>query len=450
MKSLLEKVNSKLNAQGGFLKAVSVLVGGTAFAQLIGFLCLPFLTRLYSPEDYSILGVYIAIVSILSVISCLRFDIAIPIPQQEDEGKALLLLALLSNTIFFIVLYFALFLIHPFIQDFKIIKQLSYWIWLVPFGVYISGLYSALQYWATRHKRFKDIARTRMTQAVFGNGTSLATGVIWGGFWGLILGQILNFSGGLIKLAVSAKKDLSLVKSSPLKDTFSKYSNFPKYSTFEALANTSAIQLPLIIIASFVIGPEVGYLMMAMKIMGLPMTLIGGSVSQVYLAEAPNKYKENKLKEYTEEVLKKLMKISCLILFGSIFLYALIPLILGSNWSRTGELIIFMAPWFAMQFIASPISMVMHIKNLQKAMLVLTISGLFLRLFFIWYTSLYYKEFIVEAYILSSFVFYITCYLVFSNFVGIKLKDHMEILKSNIIFIIPVFLFYFTVIGVFI
>ena len=83
MKSLLDKINAKLNAQGGFFKAVSVLVGGTAFAQLIGFICLPILTRLYTPEDYSVLGVYVAIVSILSVVSCLRFEIAIPIAKSD-------------------------------------------------------------------------------------------------------------------------------------------------------------------------------------------------------------------------------------------------------------------------------------------------------------------------------------------------------------------------------
>lgn len=413
MKSLLEKVNAKLNAQGGFLKAVSVLVGGTAFAQLIGFLCLPFLTRLYSPEDYSILGVYIAMVSILSVISCLRFDIAIPIPQQEDEGKALLLLALLSNTIFFVVLYFALFLIYPFIQDFKIIKQLSYWIWLVPFGVYISGLYSALQYWATRHKRFKDIARTRMTQAVFGNGTSLATGAIWGGFWGLILGQILNFSGGLIKLAISAKKDLSLVKSSPLKDTFSKYSNFPKYSTFEALANISAIQLPLIIIASFVIGPEVGYLMMAMKVLAIPSALIGVSLAQVYLSEAPLYYKKQQLYKYTLTIQLKILK---LIIFPFIILALISPyiftIIFGEQWKELGFFVLMLIPSCFMQLQSSPISMALHVIGQQKIALWLQFFGFVIRVLFLSLVMLYDEKLFLVYYALSSFIFYVVYYFV--------------------------------------
>lgn len=422
MKSLLEKVNAKLNAQGGFLKAVSVLVGGTAFAQLIGFLCLPFLTRLYSPEDYSILGVYIAMVSILSVISCLRFDIAIPIPQQEDEGKALLLLALLSNTIFFVVLYLALFLIHPFIQDFKIIKQLSYWIWLVPFGVYISGLYSALQYWATRHKRFKDIAQTRMTQAVFGNGTSLATGAIWGGFWGLILGQILNFSGGLIKLAISAKKDLSLVKSNPLKDTFSKYSHFPKFSTFEALANTSATQLPLIIIASVALGPEVGYLMMAMKILMVPMGLIGSSISQVYLADVNNH--KRSLYKYTIKIIVKIFKLALVPFFVLMLVSpALCGYIFGSDWSTVGKYISLMTPWFFMQILYSPISMALHVVGRSKEAMFLQIFGFVLRVLLLFVFSAYYIDHVVSYYIFSGFFYYLLCILYVLYVLKVRFKN---------------------------
>ncbi|WP_180085929.1 oligosaccharide flippase family protein [Acinetobacter sp. YH12145] len=412
MKSLLDKVNAKLNVQGGFLKAVSVLAGGTAFAQLIGFVCLPILTRLYTPEDYSVLGVYVAIVAILAVISCLRFDIAIPIPENENDGKALLLLSFLSNTIFSIILYVVLFISYPYIQHYKIIDQLSYWIWLIPLGVFVSGFYSALQYWATRHKRFKDIAKTRITQAISGNTASLAGGMLSVGFGGLIIGQLLNFSGGLFKLAVSAKKDLAVVKSSPLKTTFAKYSNFPKYSTFEALANTSAIQLPLIIIASFLIGPEVGYLMLAMKVLGIPMGLIGSAMSQVYLSHAPAYHQKGELFEYTKSILRKILK---LVIFPFLILLLISPYIFGyifgTQWADIGYYISAMIPWYFMQMLSSPVSMSLHIIEEQKIALILQIFGFFIRVIILLILALYFSKYISEYYILSGFIFY-TVYMV--------------------------------------
>lgn len=408
MKSLLDKVNAKLNAQGGFLKAVSVLVGGTAFAQLIGFLCLPILTRLYTPEDYSVLGVYVAIVAILAVISCLRFDIAIPIPENENDGKALLLLSFLSNTIFSIILYAVLFISYPYIQHYKIIDQLSYWIWLIPLGVFVSGFYSALQFWATRHKRFKDIAKTRMTQAISGNAASLAGGMFSVGFGGLIVGQFLNFSGGLFKLAVSAKKDLAVVKSSPLKATFAKYSNFPKYSTLEALANVSAIQLPLILLASYLIGPTVGYLMLAMKVLGVPMGLIGSAFSQVYLANA-NQYLENqKLYFYTKSIIFKIFKLTIIpfLLLAIISPFAF-GYVFGEKWEEVGLYILAMLPWYFMQILSSPVSMSLHVINEQKIALKLQVIGFFLRVIFLSIVLVFMIDYSIFYYFFSGFIFYL-------------------------------------------
>lgn len=408
MKSLLDKVNAKLNAQGGFLKAVSVLVGGTAFAQLIGFLCLPILTRLYTPEEYSVLGVYVAIVAILAVISCLRFDIAIPIPENENDGKALLLLSFLSNIIFSIILYLLLFISYPYIQHYKIIDQLSYWIWLIPLGIFVSGFYSALQFWATRHKRFKDIAKTRMTQAISGNTASLAGGVFSVGFGGLIVGQLLNFSGGLFKLAISAKKDLATIKSSPLRATFVKYSNFPKYSTFEALANVSALQLPLILLASYLVGPTVGFLMLAMKVLGVPMGLIGSTFSQVYLANASDHLANHTLYTYTKLVIFKIFKITA-IPFGLIAITSpfIFGYIFGEQWSDVGLYVLAMLPWYFMQILSSPVSMALHVIGKQKIALRLQIFGFILRVIGLFIVIIIIIDISYFYYFFSGFIFYL-------------------------------------------
>jgi len=413
VKSLLVKINNKLNAQGGFLKAVSVLVGGTAFAQLIGLICLPILTRLYSPDDYAVLGIYIAIVSILSVIACLRLEIAIPIPEKDEEAKSLLILSLLTNFFIVLILYLILFFLNPILQNFYIIKKLSIWIWFVPLGVFLSGLYSALQYWSTRRKRFKDIAQTRMTQAICNNGASLSVGFFTGGFWGLILGQLFSFSGGLLKLGYGTYKDVMQVKkNTELKVVLHKYQDFPKYSTFEALANTSAIQLPLILIASFLVGPEVGYLMLAMKVLGIPMGLIGSAMSQVYLSHAPTYYQKGELFEYTISILKKILK---LVILPFLILLIISPYIFGyifgKEWASVGYYISAMVPWYFMQILSSPVSMSLHIVGKQKIALFLQIFGFFVRVILLLMVASYFNKGILVYYVLSGFLFY-TIYMI--------------------------------------
>ena len=80
----------------GLVKSTGVLVGGTAFAQALTILVLPILTRLYTPDDFSLLAVYTAILAIVSSVACLRFEIAIPLPSSDDVAIRLVCLALLS------------------------------------------------------------------------------------------------------------------------------------------------------------------------------------------------------------------------------------------------------------------------------------------------------------------------------------------------------------------
>lgn len=407
MKSLLDKVNAKLNAQGGFLKAVSVLVGGTAFAQVLGFIFLPVLTRVYSPEDYSILGIYIAIVSIVSVIACFRFEIAIPIAKEQTEAKALFYLSLLSNFTLTLFLYILLFLFYPKLKQYFIVEQLSVWIWLIPLGVFLSGLYSALQYWSTRGKKFKLIAQTRITQSIFSNSISLWVGLQSGAFFGLILGQLFSSGGGVLRLGHDTFRDIRNIPFISLKDVAFKYQNFPKYSSFEALANICAVQLPLIIIASIMIGPKVGYLMLAMKVLGIPMGLVGGAMSQVYLSQAPTFYQKGQLYQYTISILKKIFKI---VIVPFIVLAMISPyifgFIFGENWNGLGYYVLAMIPWYFMQIISSPVSMALHILGKQKTALKLQLFGFVLRVFVLLLLVSFCMDMVITYYIFSGFLFY--------------------------------------------
>lgn len=409
IKSLLDKIETRLNAQGGFLKAVSILVGGTAFAQVIGFVSLPILTRLYSPEDYSILGIFIAIVSILAVISSLRLDIAIPIPDKIEDAKALVIMALIINIIFTLLLYIFLLIIYPYIKFSSIIQQLSIWIWLIPLVSLLSSIYSTLQYWAVRRKRFREIAKTIVTQSFLNNGISLVLGVNSASTMGLILAQVSSFSGGSIRLSISAYRDLKISKTSNFKDVFSKYKNFPKFSTIEALANTSAIQVPLIIIASFVIGPEVGYLMLSMKILGIPMGLIGSSMSQVYLSHAPKYYEKGEIYQYTIEITKRIFILSVIpFLFIAILSPYFSETIFGSEWKKIGYYISLMVPWYFMQILSSPISMSLHIIGEQKVALFIQIFGLIIRVLILIVVFAFFNDPIygIIYYVGSGFLFY--------------------------------------------
>lgn len=392
------------------VKNIGILVGGTAFSQLISLLALPILTRLYTPEDFTVLATFSSILALLTVVSCLRFEIAIPMPKKQEIAMQLFLLSIISVICITILVSVALFLWGEYFDELTNNRMQGYY-WLIPIGVFCAGFYKALQYWMTREKNFKLVAKTRMTQAVSGAAFQIGFGSFGLAPTGLLIGQILNSGAGvyglLRHLIKSNKGFLFAFSHHDLKNTFKRYDRFPKISTWEALFNSAGIQLPILIIASLLIGEEAGFLMLAMRLLSAPLGLIGGSVSQVYLSEAPERYHQGKLKQFTIKTVLALAKVGFLPLaaIGVLSPY-LVPLVFGEEWQRTGILISWMIPWFFMQFITSPVSMSLHISGFQKAALFLQVFGLCIRGGGVFYVALFHQYWTSEFYAVSSFAFY--------------------------------------------
>lgn len=56
----------------------------------------PILTRLYSPEAFGFLAIFISITSIVGVIACMRYELAIMLLKSDEKAANLLALCLLS------------------------------------------------------------------------------------------------------------------------------------------------------------------------------------------------------------------------------------------------------------------------------------------------------------------------------------------------------------------
>lgn len=400
-----------------FFRSVLVLVGGTAFAQGLTVLILPALTRLYTPDDFSTLAVYASLLALFGSVACLRYEIAISLPEDDRDGVALMVLALASAALWGLVTGCLLYFFGE--RFFELIghPELTPFLWLLPLGVWLQGSYSALQYWASRKKQFGKVARTRLGQAVTGATTQVALGWASVAPLGLVLGHFLNSCAGVIGLGTSAIKDhsqtIASVTPRQLRKIAREYSRFPKYSTFESLANASAMQLPVILIAALAVGPEAGYLLLATRVMAAPMGLIGNSIAQVYLSGAPAQKRNGSLDYFTASVISGLMNTGVgPLVFVGIIAPSVFPLVFGEEWRRAGELISWMTPWFVMQFISSPVSMVLHVTNSQNIALYLQLFGLVFRTTLVLAAFLLSPGVAVEVYAVSGFVFYCAYFLV--------------------------------------
>lgn len=443
MDSKVGKESTKSN--NSFIRSVGVLISGTAFAHGITALALPVLARLYTPSDFSALAVFTSILSIIVVAACLRFDVAVAMPNHDKDAFALLVLSLLCAFTFALLLLPLALLFSEQISTWFNQPKLGNYLWLIPVGVFLAGCYSAIQSWLVRKKEFPMIARNRVVQSAAATGTQVGLGFAGAGIFGLLLGTVMNTGAACVLLAYRIvrheKKMLRSVTWEGIRSVAIEYQRYPKFSTLEALTNSAAIQVPIIMIAALAVGPEAGYITMAMYVIQAPMSLFGTAIAQVYLSRAPTEHRDGKLREFTTEILGGLFKTGVgPLIFVGITSPLVFPFIFGDQWSRAGHLVAWMTPWFIMQFLVSPISMALHVAGHQKTALNIQNIGFVLRVIAVWIAAKWFKNDIAEVYALSGFVFYLMYLIIVLKLLKIEIFNIKSKVQKAIFPIVSWFL----------
>jgi len=414
MANLIQSVGNKLRDPRGFIGPVMILAGGTAGAHLITAGALIVIARLYSPAALGALGMFSSIVYTFSVAICLRFEVAILLPDDEEEARDVFRLAMLSAVGLSVVLAIPILITgRQFYVDVGL-GPIADYVQYVPLAWCTVGAYAALQNWYVRKKQYRYLASTRIAQSASAATVQIGSGLVQPVPLGLIAGFIMNSGAAAVLLGLRYWREIKRSAVVPvrmsfarLRSAFKQYSVYPKYSIWEALANSGAIQLPVLLIGAMTAAEEVGYLLLALSVIQAPIALFGNAVAQVFIAQAPAKYRAGELREFTIMTLAGLLKAGAvpLVMIG-IFAPLLFPYIFGDEWSRSGVLVAWMTPWFILQFLAMPVSLALHVTGHQGRVAALQVFGLFFRLGSVWIVLEVAPEFGLEAYALSGAIFY--------------------------------------------
>ncbi len=146
----------QLVSKSEFTKNTFILVIGTIIAQSIPLLLHPFLRRIYSPEDFGAMAVYLNIFGMLTIVSALRYEATIVLPKNNNEAANILSLTFIINIIFSsILLLIILFLKNEIVYFLNFPEKYSNYLYLLPFICSIFGIYQSINYWLIRQKAFK-------------------------------------------------------------------------------------------------------------------------------------------------------------------------------------------------------------------------------------------------------------------------------------------------------
>lgn len=334
-------------------------------------LAAPVLTRLYTPEDFGLLAIFTALLALLTVVASGRYELAIPLPESDQDAANITLIAL-GIVIGITAVSLVVFLTWPYeIANIMNAPELASYLWLIPLGVFFVGSYQVFNKWAVRSKRFGSIAKTRLYQSI---GTlAVQLGGFKFGSPALLFGHAAGQGIGGAGLGIPAFKR-SEFKSCTLQDMWQqakRYRAFPIYSTWTGLFNTASLQLaPILFVVLF--GTTVaGLYALTLRILAMPGSLIGNAVGSVFLSEAPAAKRNGTLPALVARLHSRLamagaMPLAVLLFFGP----DLFAFVFGEQWRQAGVYAQWMAPWIYLQFQWSPLSMLASVLELQKQALV--------------------------------------------------------------------------------
>lgn len=431
---ILDRIKN-LYPRGHFARNVITLAGGTAGGQILVVLASPILTRLYTPEDFGVLATFISIFSLLLIINSLRYELAIPIAEDDKTAASVLILVFVLVVLTSAAFALGFWLLSDQIVNWVNTPGLKPYLWLLALCLMGAGFYQALTYWTIRKKAFAVLAQTKLVQGVWLVIVQMGLGVFSIGSGGLLAGYTVGQVAGSLALSrIAFRENKSIFEQVRLPDILEaakRFRRFPLFSSWSSLLNTGGLQLPPLFIAA-IYGPTVaGWFALSQRIIGIPMTVVGTSVGQVYFATASQLVHDNPngLPSFFNRTAGRLLLISFLpIAFIGISGPWLFEYVLGENWRVAGEFVQIMAPMFLAQFVVSTLAQTIIILERQDIQSLWDIARLVIVIGVFLVSALLQLEakWAISLYSISMVFTYITLFVLNRHILRVRMKENFN------------------------
>jgi len=374
-----------LKPQSEFTRNVLTLMTGTSIAQAIPIAISPILTRIYTPEDFGIFALYMSVAGLISVMATGRYELAIMLPKNDKDAAQVLMLSLMISFFVSLCSLIFVFIFNESITSLLKEPEISSWLYFIPLSVLLTGLYQSFYYWNNRQKKYKNLASTKVSQSIVTSSSNVSLGVASLGSSGLIFSSLIGQAISniiLIRLTLFSKRALTLkVDRLKIMALSRKYKKFPMINSLNAFVDQIRVAgINVLIIRLFGTG-TLGQFSLAWKMVQTPLSLISGSLSQVFYQKIARSEKKD-LYGLLRGYLQKSVMLSLPIFIG-IFLFSvdIFVFIFGVNWELAGQVASLLSPWLFFNFLSAPIAHIFIVLDRQDIVLKVALTYMIAPLF---------------------------------------------------------------------
>lgn len=369
-----------------YWRAVALVFSGTVLAQAIPLLGSLVIARIFVPAEFGVFTAWLGIAAIVGIFVTCRFEMALPL-EADGEPRAQAAMATVVTTLGMVALVVAVggaayllfadrlpalppVLLALFVPAFLVLAGSQIW-----------------QAWAAASGLFRALSAMRIVQAAAVTGLQIGVGLLAPSASTLAAAHISGVAIGIAVIMVWLPTRRLQGGLPAIRAFWSRYRKFPYFALPADTVNTTAAQLPLVIIAARFGADAAGFVALAFRTLGAPISLMGAAVLDVFKRRASSAWRERG--DCRAEYLETFRVLAAgSVLATVVFWFAgeeLFAVAFGERWRGAGEAAVLLLPLFALRFVASPLSFVFYVAEKQHVdlvwqvcLLVTTLAGLLL------------------------------------------------------------------------
>lgn len=374
---------------GEFSRNVLRLMTGTTIAQAVPVGISPVLTRIYTPQDFGILALFVSITSVFASVASARYEQAIVLPDSDEDALSIAALGLGIAVSISLVLLVSVVAFGDEVATLLGNQSLRGWLYLVPLTVLSMGIFNVLVYTNSRRKQFGEIATANIAKSIAMAIVQLSLGLFKAGPAGLILGHVassLASNARLFRRSLAFPELLRASKLTALRQNAIRYRDFPLYSMPGIFANTLSLNAASVLISGFFGVATLGQYALVQRVMTAPATLVGTAIGQVFYQRAAEQMRDHRTANAAFTSALSRLALLSIVIFGVIYFVVddVFVFVFGPDWEAAGDMAQIMCPLFAVRFVASPLSMMNQVYGRNHVGLAVNLSLLTATIGIIW------------------------------------------------------------------
>lgn len=333
-------------------RALLKMLGSVTAVQIIGFVLLPLLGRLYTKEDYGILGTLMALVGLTTLLANGRYEQAISVAPVGGRIRLLRVAGIGINLTLTGILV-VLCLLAPQWLEGTDYERISPYLFVIPMTTLGSGLFAILAATANAQGQYGSLGLATLLQGYVNNALKVICGWRSMGVWGFATAFNTGLAVAALILGLRQRREewLRGVSLRRVRVAMWRYRSFPKYTIGQKVVSMlSSSILPLMLPAFYGTG-QIGIITMLFMITRRPVQVYSDATGRVYgrrMVKATSQ-RQSFLPQMRRLSLRLLGFTTLLMITFPWIATPLVTLILGDQWTELGNIIVWMIPFLLME-----------------------------------------------------------------------------------------------------